>query len=222
MSIKTPELVLFDLDGTLVDSVSDLAFSLNKTLKELKLPERKLEEICYWVGDGIEKFLKHALNEHKNIKQDDLYDEAIDKFSAIYMDNIGQNSDCYCGIREGLEKLKQMDIPMGCVTNKRSKFAIPILKKLNIMKYMDIVIAGDTLPKKKPDPLPLLHVASVFDKDPANSLMIGDSENDINAARAAGFKIVCVSYGYNRGKDLQQENPDAIIDSLLELFPLFS
>ena len=222
MSIKKPELVLLDLDGTLVDSIPDLAYSVNKTLQELSMPERKLNDIRSWVGNGIEKLLHRSLTNDINGEAETvLFDQAFEKFTSIYADNSCKFSDCYPGVREGLEQLKEQNIKLGCVTNKRGQFVGPILEKLGIMDHMSIVIAGDTLPKKKPDPLPLLHAASIFDKEPELSLMVGDSESDVKAARAAGFQIVCVSYGYNHGRDIRETNPDAVIDSLTELSKLF-
>ncbi len=222
MPIKTPELVLLDLDGTLVDSIPDLAFAVNKTLQELSMPERALDDIRSWVGNGIERLLHRSLtNDINGDANAELFDMAFELFTTIYADNICNLSDCYPGVREGLEQLKGQNIKLGCVTNKRGQFVGPILEKLGIMDHMSVVVAGDTLPKKKPDPLPLLHAASVFKKDPEQSLMVGDSESDVKAARAAGFQIVCVSYGYNHGRDIRETHPDAVINSLTELPRLF-
>ena len=222
MPIKTPELVLLDLDGTLVDSMPDLAYSINETLQELSIPERKTDDIRSWIGNGIEKLLHRSLTNDINGEAEiTLFNAAYDRFTAIYADNTCKLSNCYPGVHEGLTQLKEQDIKLGCVTNKRGQFVGPILEKLGIMEHMNIVIAGDTLPKKKPDPLPLLHAASVFDKEPECSLMVGDSESDVEAARAAGFQIVCVSYGYNHGRDIRDTKPDAVIDSLTELSELF-
>lgn len=222
MPIKTPELVLLDLDGTLVDSIPDLAFSVNKTLQKLSIPERQIDDIRNWIGNGIEKLMHRSLtNDFNGQAKEELFNDAFDIFTTIYADNTCNLSDCYPGVREGLQQLRKQNIKLGCVTNKRGQFVGPILEKLGIMDHMSIVIAGDTLPKKKPDPLPLLHAASVFDKKPEQSLMVGDSESDVKAARAAGFQVVCVSYGYNHGHDIRNTNPDAVIDSLTELPELF-
>ena len=222
MSIPTPELVLLDLDGTLVDSIPDLAYSVNKTLPELSLPERNLDDIRNWVGNGLEKLLHRALTNDFNGEADNsLYEQAFNRFMTIYSNNMCKLSTCYPGVREGLDNLKAHNIKLGCVTNKRGQFVGPILEKLGLMDDMAIIIAGDTLPQKKPDPLPLLHAASVFEKKPEQSLMVGDSESDVKAARAAGFQIVCVSYGYNHGHDIRETKPDAVIDSIADLSALF-
>ena len=110
---------------------------------------------------------------------------------------------------------------MGCVTNKDARFTLPILDKLGIHDDFDIVISGDTLPRKKPDPAPLLHGAEFFGVTPDKAMMIGDSVSDVKASRAAGFSIVCVSYGYNHGADIRTTEPDAVIDTFAELESLF-
>jgi phosphoglycolate phosphatase len=222
MSIKTPELVLLDLDGTLVDSIPDLAWSVNKTLLELSLPERELHSIRNWVGNGLEKLLHRSLtNDFNGEAEATLFEKASSLFMSVYSQNMCNLSTCYPGVREGIDHLKEKNIKLGCVTNKRGQFVGPILEKLGLMNDMSIVIAGDTLAKKKPDPLPLLHAASHFNKDPKQSLMVGDSESDVKAARAANFQIVCVSYGYNHGRDIHETKPDAVIDSIADLASLF-
>ena len=113
--------------------------------------------------------------------------------------------------------LKAAGYRLGCVTNKAAQFTIPLLQDLGVYDEFELVISGDTLAKKKPDPLPLLHAAQHFGVEPANALMIGDSQSDVKAARAAGFQIVCMSYGYNHGEDIRDYHPDAVVDSMLEI-----
>jgi phosphoglycolate phosphatase len=217
-----PELVLLELDGTLVDSIPDLAWSVNKTLTELSLEERGIDSIRNWVGNGIDKLLHRALtNDIDGEAEPKLFDETFEKFMPIYNENMCTTSICYPGVREGIDFLKEKNIKLGCVTNKNEQFVEPILEKLSLIDDMSIVIGGDTLSQKKPDPLPLLHAASTFNINPDQSLMIGDSESDVKAARAAGFQIICVSYGYNHGNDIRDTNPDAVVDSLAELPQLF-
>jgi phosphoglycolate phosphatase len=222
MSINTPELVLLDLDGTLVDSMPDLANSINKTLVEFSIAEREINSIRNWVGNGVEKLLHRAMtNDIDGAAEPELFDRAYTSFMDTYRKNMCVMSVCYPGVREGIDYLKEKNIKLGCVTNKSGQFVGPILEKLGLMDDMSIVIAGDTLAKKKPDPMPLLHAASVFEVDPKQSLMIGDSVSDVKAARAADFQIVCVSYGYNHGNDIRDTNPDAVVDSLADLPQLF-
>lgn len=227
MSIKTPalalpELVLLDLDGTLIDSIPDLANAVNKTLSELSIEQREIGSISNWIGNGAETLLHRALTDDINGEADpELFKNALPRFIEIYEENICVMTTCYPGVAEGINFLKERDVKLGCVTNKPGAFVSPILEKFGLLSDMSIIVAGDTLPKKKPDPLPLLHAASVLKADPKKSLMIGDSVSDVESARAADFQIVCVSYGYNHGKDIRDTKPDAVVDSLAELSQLF-
>ena len=121
------------------------------------------------------------------------------------------------GAQELLDYLKGQGYRLGCVTNKAAQFTLPLLKDLGVHDDFEIIVAGDTLPKKKPDPAPLLHAAENLGVDPSAALMVGDSQSDVKAARAASFQIVCMSYGYNHGEDIRNYNPDAVIDSLTEI-----
>jgi len=126
-------------------------------------------------------------------------------------------SGLYPGVREGLDYLLTNGYPLGCVTNKAAQFTLPLLRDLGVLDAFGLVVSGDTLPEKKPHPAPLLHAAAHFGVDPSDSLMIGDSVSDVKAARAAGFRIICMSYGYNHGQDIRLAEPDAVIDSMAEL-----
>lgn len=135
----------------------------------------------------------------------------------LYADNTSQRSTLYPGVVEGLDYLQRAGYPLGCVTNKAAQFTEPLLKDLGVFDRFSIVLSGDTLPRKKPDPMPLLHAAQFFRVEPGEALMVGDSVSDVKAARAAGFQIVCMSYGYNHGRDIREAQPDAVIDSMAEL-----
>jgi len=211
-------MVLLDLDGTLVDTVPDLAYSIDTMLKEMDLPARGEEKIRTWVGSGIERLVKRALTDDFNGEPEStLYEKAFPLFLEIYGENTCKRSRFYDGVEYGLDYLKKNNFKLGCVTNKREQFAISLLITLGIIDDFGIVIGGDTLPEKKPHPMPLLHAASYFTVKPESSLMVGDSKNDVNAARAAGFQILCVSYGYNLGEDIRDSKPDAVVDSLEEI-----
>ena len=218
-----PQMVLIDVDGTLVDSVPDLAFCVDATMDQLGMPRRGESEVRLWVGNGVERLVRRALIGALDGEPDEaLFNKAYPIYLELYEDNVSERSMLYPGVREGLAWLKQQGFKLGCVTNKAAQFTLPLLRNLGVYDDFSIVICGDTLPQKKPDPAPLLHAAKHFGVSPQQSLMLGDSVSDVKAARAAGFKIVCMSYGYNHGQDIRTAHPDAVIDSMAELPKLLS
>ena len=222
MTLKKPALALIDLDGTLVDSVPDLTWCTDQTMRALDMPVRGEAKVRNWVGNGVERLIKRALiNQMDGEPAEALYAKAAPIFMAFYADNNSKRSQLYPAVKEGLQWLKQQGIRVACVTNKDEQFTLPILTNLGIRDYFELVVSGDTLPQKKPDPAPLLYAADFFGIAPAQAMMIGDSVNDVKASRAAGFNIVCMSYGYNHGEDIRTANPDAVIDSFAELHTLF-
>ncbi|HAI68390.1 MAG TPA: phosphoglycolate phosphatase [Gammaproteobacteria bacterium] len=223
MYAEIPKLVLIDLDGTLVDTVPDLAYAIDEMMSQLELPQRGEEKVRQWIGNGIERLVKRALlDADKGEVDEELFQSALHLFKVSYDQVNGRNSKLYEGVQDGLDWLKSQDIPLVCITNKAEQFSVPLLKALDIHDYFRLVISGDTLPQKKPDPLPLLHAAKFCGVDPHEALMLGDSINDVQAARAAGFKIICVNYGYNHGLDISDANPDAVIGSLAQLSDLIN
>ena len=211
-------MVLCDLDGTLVDSVPDLAFSVNRMLESLDMETHSEESIRHWVGNGVERLVKRALiNELDGEPDLILYERALPIFMDLYAANNSGRSTVYPGVIEGLEGLRLQGMPMGCVTNKAERFTQPLLRDLGIDHFFDCVVCGDTLPVKKPDPAPLHYAADFFKVPSHRALMVGDSVNDVRAARAAGFQIVCVPYGYNHGQDIHIAEPDVVISGLQEL-----
>lgn len=218
MAIKKPAMVLIDVDGTLVDSVPDLAYCVDEMLKQLDMPVRGEERVRHWVGNGVERLVRRALINQLDGEPDEaLFQKALPVFEALYAENTSRRSCLYPGVKEALEFLRSTGVHIGCVTNKASQFTLPILADLGVKDYFEIVICGDTLAKKKPDPLPLLHAAEQMGVAPEQSLMLGDSMSDVKAARAAGFDIVCMSYGYNHGEDIRDYHPDAVVDSMNEI-----
>lgn len=216
--MKKPDMVLIDVDGTLVDSVPDLAYCVDEMLKALGLPLRGEERVRHWVGNGVERLVRRGLVNDLNGEPDEsLFEKAMPIFNALYAENTSKRSCLYPGVMEALDFLRTTDVKIGCVTNKAAQFTLPILKDLGIADYFEIVICGDTLAKKKPDPLPLLHAAEQLAVQPQNSLMLGDSMSDVKAARAAGFSIICMSYGYNHGEDIRDYHPDAVVDRMDEI-----
>lgn len=216
--LKRPEMVLIDVDGTLVDSVPDLAFCVDEMLKQLDLPVRGEASVRHWVGNGVERLVKRGLINELNGEPDEaLYNKALPIFRALYARNTSVRSCLYEGVPEALEFLQASGVKIGCVTNKASEFTLPILKDLGISHYFETILCGDQVERKKPDPQPLLMSAEKLGVSPAASMMLGDSMSDVKAARAAGFAIVCMSYGYNHGEDIRDYKPDAVVDSMAEI-----
>ncbi len=218
MKTFQPKLIMIDVDGTLVDSVPDLAYCIDEMMQKLGLQKWGETKVRHWVGNGVPKLVERALTgelEGRPIK--DVFDIAYPIFLDLYEDNTAQRSYLYDGVREGLDYLKSQGYQLGCVTNKSEQFTHPLLKVLGIFNDFKIIISGDTLAKRKPDPMPLLYCAEHFNLKPEECLMLGDSVSDVKAARAAGFDIICMSYGYNHGNDIADENPDLVIDSMSQL-----
>ena len=222
MALFNPKLVLIDLDGTLVDSVPDLAYSVDQTMLELGLPTRGEAAVRTWVGNGVKTLVERALTNDLHTPADPLeLEKTLAVFMRIYADNTSQRSRVYPGVLAGLDFLQSCNnLKIACVTNEAEQFTHKLLRDLGLNERFALIISGDTLPEKKPHPLPLLYAAEQLGVATADSLMIGDSKSDVKAARAAGFKIIAVSYGYNHGEDIRDYQPDAVIDSFQELTTL--
>lgn len=220
--LNKPEMFLIDVDGTLVDSVPDLAFCVDEMMKLMDMPLRGEAAVRQWVGNGVPRLVERALcNDLDGVPDKALYNKAYPLFLDLYAENTSKRSCLYDGVKEGLAWMKDEGFRLGCVTNKATQFTLPLLKDLGIYDEFELVICGDTLPEKKPHPMPLLHAAEKMGVDPAHSTMLGDSKSDVKAARAAGFGIICMSYGYNHGEDIRNYDPDTVIDSMAELPSLF-
>ena len=214
-------LVLFDLDGTLVDSVGDLAWCGNEMLRMLGMPPRDTAAVRVWVGNGVERFIKRVLTDDMDGEPEDmLFFSAVEIFNRLYAEHISTHSEVYPGVRECLERLAGQDIHLACVTNKAERFTTRLLASLELDRYFELVVSGDTTARKKPDPLPLRYAAEYFSLKCHECLMVGDSSNDVAAARAAGFRVACVPYGYNHGQPIEDSRPDIVIDNLTELADL--
>jgi phosphoglycolate phosphatase len=214
----TPKLIMIDVDGTLVDSVPDLAFCVDELMVALGRPKWGEEKVRQWVGNGVPKLVERSLTGELEgqVNQED-FQKAYPIFLELYKDNTSKRSTLYNGVIEGLDYLQNKGYTLGCVTNKAEAFTHPLLKDLGIFGRFELIISGDTLEKKKPDPLPLLFAAQHFNVSAQECLMLGDSVSDVKASRAAGFDIICMSYGYNHGEDIRLQHPDVVIDSMAEL-----
>jgi phosphoglycolate phosphatase len=214
LSVKA---VMIDLDGTLLDTASDLATAANMMLREVGHAELPPETIQSYIGKGIEKLVKRSLTANMDGEPEaELFDRAMPIYERDYAKTLCVDTRPYPGVLDGLSALRENGFRLACITNKAEAFTLPLLRATGLLEFFDLVLSGDTLPKKKPDPMPLLHACKQFNIEPGEMLLIGDSLNDAQAARAAGCHIFCVPYGYNEGRDVRELDCDAVVPSLYE------
>jgi len=222
-SNPTPlDAVIIDLDGTMVDTLGDFAEALNRMLGDLELPPIAAQHIERMVGKGSEHLLRSVLNhvlEHMGkaptaIEIEALYAHAWPSYQRHYLAINGHYARVYPGVEAGLQALRHAGLRLACLTNKPTSFALPLLRAKGLEGYFEQVFGGDSFDKKKPDPLPLLKTCEALQTAPARTLMVGDSSNDAQAARAAGCPVVLVTYGYNHGLPAQAVDADGYVDSL--------
>ena len=206
---------IIDLDGTLVDTLGDFDVALNATLSELGLPTLARPAIERMVGKGSEHLIRSALAATGGAP--DQYADAWAAYQRHYEACNGQHAQVYPGAREGLAQLRDRGLRLACVTNKPGRFARELLERKALHEFFEHVFGGDAFERKKPDPQPLLGACAALRTAPGLTLMVGDSVNDAQAARAAGCPVVLVTYGYNHGHDVRQVDADAWIDTLAQL-----
>ncbi|HEX6549276.1 MAG TPA: phosphoglycolate phosphatase [Gammaproteobacteria bacterium] len=211
------KLVAFDLDGTLVDSVPDIAWAVDQMSRTLGLSPPGLEKVSSWVGDGVRRLVKRALTGSRDGEPEaELFERGFETFRQAYHGHLAVATRPYPDACDVLAQLRDSGIALACITNKAAEFTEPLLDALAMRDYFGVILSGDSLAARKPDPLPLLHAARQFGVAPAQSCMVGDSRNDVLAARAAGFAAIGVRYGYG-GELLADSVPDAVLDSLAAL-----
>ena len=210
---------MFDLDGTLVDSIPDLAQAVDKMLHALGRPVAGIDKVACWVGNGASVLVRRALAGGLCDQQIDesLFKQAYPLFLQFYGEATSDQSELYPGALECLEGLKKQGVKLGLVTNKPILFTRSMLEGFQLDGFFDVVLGGDSLAEKKPDPMPLLEVMRRCDVQSEKALMVGDSVSDVRAARAAGCSVVCVSYGYNHGQPISLSEPDLVVDRLDQL-----
>ncbi len=214
LSIKV---VMIDLDGTLLDTAEDLAFAANLMLRELGKPEQPVDTIKTYIGKGLQRLIKRTLTgDLEGEPEPQLLEAAVPIYRKHYADNIHVHTKPYPGVRDGIDRLLQAGFHLACVTNKSERFTVPLLRSTGFYDDFEMVLSGDSLPRRKPDPLPLMHICNQFNVQPYQAVLFGDSLNDVIAARAAGCRIFCVPYGYNEGRDVHDLDCDAIVPSLIE------
>jgi len=217
-----PELIAFDLDGTLVDSVPDLTDAVDQMLGQLGRQPAGEERVRCWVGNGAEMLVRRALSkdgtdEQANKVSETLLANAMTCFYQNYTSCNGKYSRLYPGVEQTLKAIKGQGIPMVLITNKPAQFTATLLAQLGLDMYFNIVLSGDSLTHQKPHPEPLLYAAMRSGANPMNCLMVGDSRSDVEASRASFFKVVCVDYGYNHGEPISSSKPDCLVSSVAEL-----
>ena len=222
LSATPLEAVIVDLDGTMVDTMGDFAEALNRMLVDLQLPAIAAQEIEPMVGKGSENLLRSVLNHvlpqagiaPDAIEIDKHYPQAWERYQHHYLAINGQYAQVYPGVPEGLHALRSAGLRLACLTNKPTAFALPLLRAKGLDGFFDQVFGGDAFERKKPDPLPLVKTCAALGSAPARTLMVGDSSNDAQAARAAGCPVVLVTYGYNHGQPVRAVDADGWVDSL--------
>lgn len=221
--------VIVDLDGTMVDTLDDFCVALNGMLADLPAPytAQRVDRVVVAgiIGKGSEHLIKSLLALmdcgldaiNSEATREALYPQAWAAYQHHYRAVNGQHAQVFAGVREGLTQLKASGLRLACLTNKPTAFAQTLLQEKGLAEFFEVTFGGDAFERKKPDPLPLINTCVVLGSTPARTLMIGDSSNDAQAARAAGCPVVLVTYGYNHGQPVQTVDADGWVDSLQDL-----
>lgn len=223
MRFSDKKVILFDLDGTLVDSAPDLALAVNHMLERLERDTFSSDIIRSWVGNGAQTLVKRGLSGSSVIDGDidpELFAKALDIFLNFYSQNLCVDTVTYPNVVTTLKNLKSKEYRLVLVTNKPYDFIEPLLKGLELTDLFELCLGGDSLAKKKPDPMPLLHVCESLDVCVSKCVMIGDSKNDILAANAANMQSIGVTYGYNYGECITLFEPDSVVDDFADIIAL--
>lgn len=209
--------VLFDLDGTLLHTVPDLAAAVNAMLTDLGKPTLDLDEVATFVGKGAENLIHRSLTGSLSGRADEaLFKQANVIWHQHYEQFNGLKAQFYPGVKEGLQALHTAGFKLAVVTNKPERFTLPLLQRCGLAHYFPVVVGGDTCTRKKPDPMPVLHACDLLGVAPQQALFIGDSLNDAQAAKAAGLPCWLLPYGYNEGRSISETPCDGQIDSIFQ------
>ncbi|NHH99915.1 phosphoglycolate phosphatase [Oceanimonas sp. MB9] len=215
------DLVQFDLDGTLIDSVPQLAEAINDMLASLGHATQTVDAVRHWVGNGADMLVQRALTAARGEAPDaELHRHARGLFDEAYAGHADGALVFYPGVLDTLERLRSAGKRLALITNKPYRFVPGILAAAGLSSHFELALGGDSLAEKKPSPAPLLHVCERLDVSPARSLMVGDSENDVLAAKAAGMAVAALTYGYNYGRPIADSQPDWVLDDFAALVPL--
>ncbi len=214
----TAKALLFDLDGTLIDSAPDICDSLNAAFTEIDLPAFSLKEVRNWIGKGVTGLLDEAFKKTLGEEPDAaLFLRAIQLFELYYSEQAWVKSACYDGVLSGLAALRDMGFRMACVTNKPRFLSLQVLKNSGLKGFFEVLVAGNDLDKKKPSGLPFLYAANQLGLSSMDCVVIGDSQNDIDAAKDSGMAILLVTWGYHQGLDKTQLHSTQFINHFSEI-----
>ena len=217
--------VMIDLDGTMVDTIGDFEVALNRALTDLQVPTANRLLIERSIGKGSEHLIRTVLKHQFALPEmsgntrevEQLFTPVWERYEHHYLSINGEFSNVFPGVMEGLEQIKALGLPMACLTNKPVSFTLPLIQDKGLAPYFTKVFGGDSFERKKPDPLPLLKTCEALQSLPAQTLMVGDSSNDAQAADAAGCPVVLMTYGYNHGEPIQNTPALAWLDSMVQL-----
>lgn len=206
--------IAFDLDGTLVDSAPDILPALNQMMLSLNKPEVSLTQVQHWLGNGMAMLIKRALTGQLDAQgyNQQQFEQAQQLFIGFYTQSNGTATCLFADVFEVLQQLRQR-YALALVTNKPRQFTLPLLQHLGIQHFFGSIWCADDVDNAKPDPQMLFALAQQQQLKPADILLVGDSENDIFAARAAGMPVIALSYGYNHGQSIAQSQPDLVLES---------
>lgn len=210
--MRWPKAILFDLDGTLVDSAADMAGALNHVLAEDGFPELSIPAVTRMIGGGIPLLIERALVAHGETPTKTRVDEIYPRYRDAYVPRAVEKTRLFPGLVEVLETYRDAGVGLGVCTNKPEDISHVILEKLGVSSFFGVVIGGDTLSVKKPDPAPVIAGLERLGCEPANGLMVGDSAADANAAKAARVRTILVTFGYSQ-EPIHELPNDGIVDS---------
>jgi phosphoglycolate phosphatase len=225
MNYLNLQAVMIDLDGTMVDTIGDFEVALNRALADLQVPTANRLLIERSIGKGSEHLIRTVLKHQFALPEmagnarevEQLFTPVWERYEQHYLSINGEFSNVFPGVMEGLEQIKALGLPIACLTNKPVSFTLPLIQDKGLAPYFSKVFGGDSFERKKPDPLPLLKTCEALQSLPAQTLMVGDSSNDAQAADAAGCPVVLMTYGYNHGEPIQKTPALAWLDSLVQL-----
>lgn len=224
LRFENKKVILFDLDGTLVDSVPDLASAINRMLETLDRDGFEVSIIRGWVGNGAQMLVKRALSGATLVDEaldPELVSKALETFLGFYAQALCVNTRPYPDVTTTLDTLKSKGYRLAIVTNKPYAFVGPLLEGLSLKRQFELWLGGDSLERRKPDPLPLLHICDALGVAVSECVMVGDSKNDILAAKRAGMQSIGVTYGYNYDEDITVYGPDVTVDGMHDIIDFF-